>query len=215
MKKFSINKLIKNNRSFILFLILYMFFRTAYADWSPVPTGSMEPTILPGDYLWIDKTSFGPTMPFLNKQIITWGRPSRGDIITFVPPHTEDLYVKRVIAIPGDTIHIEGVKIYINGNLLEQRLTEITSTAFIGRETIEGKDHHFKLSRNMEIAYIGQSIKIPEGKYFVMGDHRNNSSDSRYWGFVDQENIMGKVTSIALSFSLKRDLFKRVALSIE
>ena len=215
MKKFSIKKLIGNNRSFILFVILYMFFRTAYADWSVVPSGSMEPTILPGDYLWIDKTSFGPTIPFLNKQIVTWGRPSRGDVITFVPPHTDDLYVKRVIAIPGDTIRIEGVKVYINGKQLEQRLAKTKSTDIIGKETIEGKDHAFKLSRDLKISYIGQSIKIPEGKYFVMGDHRNNSADSRYWGFVDQERIMGKVTSIALSFSRKRDLFKRVALPIE
>ena len=215
MKDFSIKRLVKNNRSFILFIILYLFFRTAYADWSPVPSGSMEPTILPGDYLWIDKTSYGPTVPFLNKQLVTWGRPARGDIITFVPPHTDDLYVKRVIAIPGDTVLIEGIEVYVNGKLLEKRLSEITDSAIIGRETIAGIDHAFKLSRNRQIAYIGHSIKIPEGKYFVMGDHRNNSADSRHWGLVDQENIMGKVTSIALSFSLKRELFERVALTVE
>lgn len=215
MKGYSIKAFVKSNRSFILFIILYLFFRTAYADWSPVPSGSMEPTIFPGDYLWIDKTSYGPTVPFLNKQLVTWGRPVRGDIITFVPPHADDLYVKRVIAIPGDIVRIEGVKIYVNGKALEQHLTEITDSAIIGKEIIMGKDYAFKLSRNRKIAYIGHSIKIPEGKYFVMGDHRNNSSDSRYWGLVDQENVMGKVTSIALSFSRKRDLAKRIALTIK
>lgn len=215
MEKVSIKKLIKSNRGFLLFLFLIFFFRTAYADWSPVPSGSMEPTIFPGDYLWVDKTSFGPTLPFFNKQVITWSRPTRGDIITFVPPHTDNLFVKRVVAVPGDTIRVEGVKVYINGEQIEQQLAEVTDTAVIGKEVLEGKEHRIKLSKDKEIPYIGKDINIPEGKYFVMGDHRNNSADSRYWGFVDQERIMGKVTSIALSFSKERKLFERVALPIE
>jgi len=100
-------------RSLLLFLVLLLFFRTAYADWSPVPTSSMEPTIFPGDVVWIDKTSFGPSLPFLNKRIFTWGYPQRGDIITFIPPHEDILYVKRVMAVPGDSIRIEGNEIYL------------------------------------------------------------------------------------------------------
>ena len=198
-----------------MFFIFYAFFRTCYADWSPVPTGSMEPTILPGDYLWIDKTTYGPSVPFINKRLYTWSYPSRGDVITFVPPHTDKLFVKRVIAIPGDIIKIEGIHIYINGIQLEQRLLSVTDKEVIGIEALTGKEHRFKLTKSRKIPYMGQIIKIPKGKYFVMGDHRNNSADSRYWGFVDQDNIMGKVTSIALSFSSEREIFSRVAVDLD
>lgn len=215
MKTIGIKKFVRNNRPFLLLIFLFMFFRTTYADWSPVPTGSMEPTILPGDVVWVDKTSFGPTIPFLNEQILVWGHPSRGDVITFVPPHTDELYVKRVMAVPGDRIRIEGTGVYINGVQLEQRLEMTTDDAVIGIEEVDGQRHLFKLSKGKPAPYMGQSIEVPEGKYFVMGDHRNNSEDSRYWGFVDQKNIMGKVTAIAVSFSRQRSLFSRVALPIK
>ena len=213
--KFNFKRSLKNNRSFILFVILYAFFRTCYADWSPVPSGSMEPTIFAGDYLWIDKQTYGPSVPFLNKRLYTWATPSRGDVITFVPTHTENLYVKRVIGVPGDIIRIEGVRLSINGVWLTQSLSNETINSLLGVETIGDNKHRFKLTKNRQIPYIGTNITVPQGKYFVMGDHRNNSADSRFWGFVDQENIMGKVTAIAVSFSLERDWFARVALDID
>ena len=215
MKNFSLLTFLRKNRAFLLFVVFYLFFRTGYADWSYVPSESMEPTLYPGDVLWIDKTAFGPTVPFLNKQIVNWGQPLRGDIITFVPPHTSKLLVKRVMAVPGDKIRIEANRIYINGELLEQRVTDNSDDSVIGTEYIKHKDHRFKLSKAAMIPYFGQTIAVPEGKYFVMGDFRNNSSDSRFWGFVDQEKIMGKVTSIALSFSKQRDISSRVAFSID
>ncbi len=82
-----IREFFREYRAFLLFLFLLMFFRTAYADWSPVPTSSMEPTIYPGDVLWVDKTSFGPSLPFVNKRLFTWSQPEPGDIVTFLPPH--------------------------------------------------------------------------------------------------------------------------------
>jgi signal peptidase I len=212
--KFSVKRGLRNNRSFILFVMLYACFRVCYADWSPVPSGSMEPTIFAGDYLWIDKQTYGPSVPFLNKRLYTWATPSRGDVITFEPPHTEKLFVKRVIGVPGDIIRIEGVRVSINGIWFEQSLSDLSENSLIGLETIGQKQHRFKLTKNKKIPYIGRNILVPEGKYFVMGDHRNNSADSRYWGFVDEQNIMGKVTGIAVSFSLERDWLSRVALDL-
>ncbi len=210
----TISRTLKSNRSFIVFIVFYCVFRTAYADWSPVPSGSMEPTIQPGDYLLIDKTTYGPTLPFFNKQIVTWGKPARGDIITFVPPHTDKLYVKRVIGIPGDNLRIDGVRVYINGTLLEQRLVDFTEEAFIGREVIGQTDHLFKLSKALGKPRSGMDLIVPEGKYFVMGDHRNNSADSRYWGFVEEDKIMGKVERIVVSFSWEWKPVSRIGLSI-
>jgi signal peptidase I len=195
---------LREYRSLLLFVSLLMVFRTTYADWSPVPTSSMEPTIVPGDVVWIDKTAFGPSVPFINKRLWAWGQPQRGDIITFIPPHEDILYVKRVMAVPGDTIRIEGNTIYINGEQLEQSVMEETSRQLIGTEVIGGREHAFKLSAGRELPWFGRTLVVPEGKLFVMGDHRNNSGDSRYWGFADEANVTGKVSSIAVSFSGER-----------
>lgn len=201
-------------RSFLLFLLLIMVFRTSYADWSPVPTSSMEPTIYPGDVVWIDKTAYGPSLPFLNKRVFAWGQPERGDVITLIPPHEDVLYVKRVIGLPGDTLHIEGNTITVNGEVLEQGFVEQRVDAVLGVEMIGDREHAFKLSTERSIPYIGETLTVPEGKFFVMGDFRNNSADSRYWGFVDESNVMGKVTAIALSIADERSGLGRVAVPV-
>jgi signal peptidase I len=206
--------LFRECRSFLLFLGLLMVFRTTYADWSPVPTSSMEPTILPGDVVWIDKTAYGPSLPFLNKRLLAWGQPARGDIITFVPPHVDDLYVKRVMAIPGDTIRIEGNDVYINGVHLEQTLTVADRQELVGVETIDGRQHAFKLDAGRDLPWFGQTLVVPAGKLFAMGDFRNNSADSRFWGFVDESQVTGRVSAIAVSFSSERD-GSRIALPIQ
>lgn len=202
-------------RSFLLFVFLLVFFRTAYADWSPVPTSSMEPTIFPGDVVWIDKTSYGPSLPFVNKRLLAWDHPERGDIITFTPPHEDTLYVKRVMAIPGDRIRIEGNSIFINGQRLEQSLIESSELEIIGTENLGGIQHAFKISRDKVLPYFGKTIMVPDKKFFVMGDYRNNSADSRFWGFVDESNVMGKVSTVALSFSSERHGISRLAVSIQ
>lgn len=202
MKK--LKAFLREYRSLLLFVSLLMVFRTTYADWSPVPTESMEPTIVPGDVVWIDKTTFGPSVPFLNKRLYTWGHPQRGDIITFIPPHEDRLYVKRVMAVPGDTIRVEGNDIYVNGEQLAQAPLESNAQHIIGTETIGGSEHAFKLSAERDLTWFGRTLVVPEGKLFVMGDHRNDSADSRFWGFADEANVTGKVSAIALSFSGKR-----------
>jgi signal peptidase I len=212
MKK--LKALLREYRGLLLFVSLLMVFRTTYADWSPVPTGSMEPTIVPGDVVWVDKTTYGPSVPFLNKRLFTWGHPQRGDIITFVPPVEDTLYVKRVMAVPGDTIRIEGYDIYVNGVRLEQSLVEATDEWLIGNETIDGKEHAFKVSADKGISWLDQAVVVPEGKLFVMGDHRNNSGDSRSWGFADEANVTGKVSNIAVSFSGERT-GRRVGLHLQ
>lgn len=205
---------LKGYKALISFIFLMVCFRTAYADWSHVPTSSMEPTILPGDVIWIDKTSFGPSLPFLNKRIFAWNQPERGDIITFIPPHEDILYVKRVIGVAGDSLHIEGNAIYLNGARLEQSITEFSEDIILGIETL-GNQHAFKVSRDRGLPYFDRTVVVPDGKLFVMGDFRNNSVDSRAWGFVDENRVTGKVSSVAVSFSRQRDgLFARVAIPI-
>ncbi|HHH36093.1 MAG TPA: signal peptidase I [Gammaproteobacteria bacterium] len=206
----SFTKLLRDYRPLLVFAVLLVSFRTTIADWSPIPSGSMEPTLFPGDVVWIDKTAFGPSIPIINKKLLSWGHPERGDIITFVPPHTDQLYVKRVIGLPGDSIRIDGMDVYVNGSRLLQQPTSAGDDYLLGTENIDGRNHGIQLTRGLPVPWIGRTIQVPEGKYFVMGDHRNNSADSRFWGFVDEDKIMGRVTAVALSISPRRG-WKRFA----
>jgi signal peptidase I len=214
MKNSSLRPLLRSARPFFLFFIFLLTFRTGFADWSPIPSGSMEPTLFPGDVVWIDKTAFGPSIPIINRKLLSWGHPQRGDIITFVPPHTDQLYVKRVIGVPGDHIRIEGMDVYVNGGKLVQRPVSAREGYLLGTENIDGRNHAIQLTRGLPVPWIGKTIRVPKGKYFVMGDHRNNSADSRFWGFVDQEKIMGRVTAVALSISPRRELLSRIAVPV-
>ena len=211
-----VKTLFKGYKSLLLLIFLMMFFRTAYADWSHVPTSSMEPTILPGDVIWINKTSFGPSIPFLNRRIFSWNHPARGDIITFIPPHEDVLHVKRVIGVAGDSLTIRGNAIYVNGIRLQQAITKSTADMVVGTEDLLGSEHAFKVSLHRGVPYFGDTITVPEGKLFVMGDFRNNSIDSRAWGFVDENRVTGKVSSVAVSFSRQREgLLARLAIPIQ
>ena len=120
MKKF-----LKNNVGIICLLLGMAFFRTAVADWNPVPSSSMEPTIFPGDVVLVNKTLLGPAIPFTHARLFSLGEPERGDIITFYPPGIDEQYVKRVIGVPGDTIRTDGLRLYINDQLLSLEGIEI------------------------------------------------------------------------------------------
>lgn len=194
---------------FLLILLVVSCFRTALADWNYIPSGSMEPTLYKGDFVWINKTHYGPSIPFANIQLYSFNRPKRGDIITFVPPHTDKLFVKRVIGVPGDSIQISGNEISVNGEQLPYSITSREQGITRGFEAIEKKKHQFQLSGISPHLGHTLSYKVPSHKYFVLGDNRNNSQDSRFWGFVDENQVMGKVTHVALSFSKKRPLLSR------
>ena len=209
-----IRTLFKNYAGLIVFLIGMVFFRTAVADWNHVPSGSMEPTLFDGDWIWVDKTSYGPSIPFTDIRILRFGGPERGDIITFFPPHTKDQYVKRVIGLPGDVIRIEGRDIYVNSRKLSFEPIQISEGVETGHEIVGDGHHLIQYGTSGGLPVIRQEIMVPENRYFVLGDHRNNSADSRYWGFVEDDKVMGKVTHVAVSFSSKRNLDSRIAVPL-
>jgi signal peptidase I len=206
--------ILKENKAFVLIFILFMFSRTTFADWSRVPSGSMEPTIYPGDFLLVNKTAFGPSIPLVNIKILSWGHPARGDIITFIPPHTSELFVKRVIGIPGDEILIQKDRVFINGDLMPHQLVSTLPETILLEESLGNIHHLIQYSHDKAIPSDAQKFQVPEGKYFVMGDHRNNSADSRFWGFVDEDNVMGRVDRLLLSFASEREFFSSVGQKI-
>jgi signal peptidase I len=204
-------RLLRNNLPLVLLVLGVLSFRTGYADWSHIPSGSMEPTFFAGDYIWIDKTAFGPTVPFANVRLLSWGGPERGDIVTFVPPHTDELYIKRVIGLPGDQIFFDDRDLYVNGERLQTVYDGDRSGPALGTEHIGDRSYRLQLSGRGRMATLREPVTVPERHYFVLGDHRDNSSDSREWGFVDEDRIMGRVTHIAVSFAAERTGRERFA----
>jgi len=209
MRPDRLGKCIKTHSSWLLMLLTLMAFRTAVADWSYVPSGSMEPTITPGDVLLVSKLSYGPSIPFTNSRLFSVGEPERGDIITFYPSHTDQCLVKRVVGVPGDRLRIRGADLWINGKKLQQT---VLSDGLL-EESNGIKPHKIKVSGDRGLPTIEGEVLVPQGQYFVMGDHRNNSYDSRYWGFVDKSQVVGKVARIGLSFSSQ--FVQRLALAID
>ncbi len=201
----------KDNLPVLFVLVGIATFRTAVADWSHIPSTSMEPNFYPGDYIWVEKFSYGPSIPLVNKRLPGWGSPERGDIVTFVPPHTDDVYIKRVIGIPGDEIVVEGAAVWVNGERLPQTAERQPDGDIIASETINGSTHTIQFSRNLALARGMRKFKVPEGKYFMLGDHRNNSVDSRVWGFASEDQIQGRVTHVAVSFASERPWRDRFA----
>lgn len=192
----------QNNKRFLLFIALVLGVRTVCADWSPVPSGSMEPTIQAGDVLLLDKTAYGPALPLTKKRLFKTGSPQRGDVITFAPSHTSKTLVKRVVAIGGDRVQVNNTAVYVNGEALPQRYLEGTNTV---RLQESNGDQHYRIQLGQgQLKDTDGELLVPDGHYFVMGDHRTNSYDSRFWGFVSDDQVIAKVSGRLLSVSSKR-----------
>ena len=205
-------KMLKNNAGLVALLIGMFVFRTAIADWSPVPTPSMEPTIHPGDVLLINKTILGPAIPFTEARLFAYAQPQRGDIITFTPPHVDITYVKRVIGVPGDRVRTEGLNVFVNGNALPLTSTDRgeVSGMLNAIEIIDGHAHGITLDTSRGMRQLDSEITVPAHAYFVMGDFRNNSEDSRYFGFVSEDKIIGRATRLAVSIADERGFFSSI-----
>lgn len=178
-----------------------------------IPSSSMVPTLHIGDHIFVSKFDYGLSFPFTKFELVRWGQPKRGDVIVFLYPKDESLhYVKRVIGIPGDTIEFRGREIFVNNTKVSQDLVTEQSTinkaygetpvsGELYRETIDGRSHWVRFLPPEEAGFIGMKQKevIPPDKFFVVGDNRDQSYDSRSWGFVSRENIKGRARIIWLS----------------
>jgi signal peptidase I len=180
-------------------------FRSTVLDWNVVPTGSMNPTIVEGDYVVVNKLAYDLKIPFLGWKLFRWGGPQRGDIVVFDPPGERDRFVKRVVGVPGDRLELRDNRLFINGRparyapLKPGWKDASDSGAWLGLEVIAGKSHEIQLSADgSEHASFGPVV-VPPGHYFMMGDNRDNSKDSRYFGFVARERIVGRVGRVLLS----------------
>ena len=208
-------RLWREYRTAFLFLVLMLCFRSAWADWVTVPTGSMNPTVLEGDRLLVDKHVFGLRIPFTLTHLTAGQDPARGDIVVFDSPADGISLVKRVVGVPGDVVEMDGEALIVNGQRAQyaegsaedlRGILDATAAEnpVVLRETGLDKDHAVMLlPRRVSRRYMGP-LTVPDGMYFMLGDNRDNSGDSRYFGFVPRHNLVGRATRVVVSLNPDR-----------
>lgn len=190
--------------SMALLALAVFSFRSAVADWNDVPTGSMRPTILIGDRIFVNKLAYDLKIPFTDTAVATWGDPARGDVVTCWSPDSGDRLVKRVVGVPGDTLAMRQGRLIVNGRSMPCAPTVApVGESRPGRdfftENLMGVEHAVAYDRGSTRARDFGPLVLGPGQYFLMGDNRDNSADSRYFGPVERGAICGKVTGVALS----------------
>lgn len=210
-----VRQLWRDYRGPIAFLFLMLGFRSAWADWVYVPTGSMNPTILEGDRLLVDKHEYGLRIPFTLIHLSHGKDPQRGDVVTFESPADGKLLVKRVIGIPGDVVAMSDERLTVNGDSARYAPADRGATQSLlaatraqdpeaRRESFGRCTHEVLLLPDRPSPSTFGPILVPAGMYFVLGDNRDNSADSRYIGFVPRRNIVGHATEVLLSLNPDR-----------
>jgi signal peptidase I len=198
-------KVLNEIRVFMLMLLVVSSLRSALADWNDVPTGSMKPTIEEGDRVVVNKLAYDLKVPFTTIEVWKWGDPRRGDIVVLFSPVDGVRLVKRVVGVPGDRIELRDNQLYVNGDAArwksigEENDREQGSTLVV-EETLEGRTHRVMFTPQISAVRSFAPIIVPPGRYFVMGDNRDNSNDSRFIGLIDRHRIVGKALAVAFSF---------------
>lgn len=176
-------------------LLLVLLLRSFLVEPFQIPSRSMVPTLKVGDFILVSKWNYGIRLPVLRTKLFDVGQPQRGDVIVFFPPHEDRYFIKRLVGLPGDKVQVLNGVVFINEKMVPQSATEMQSDAprsVIMSETIDDVEHY--IQRRIPPTRISQnySAVVPEGHYFMMGDSRDNSSDSRVWGPVPEDRIVGR-----------------------
>src|SRR5215217_8297714 len=196
-------------RPFVFVVLIVLSFRSTIADWNDVPTGSMKPTILEGDRIFVNKLAYDLKVPFTTWHLAQWDNPRRGEVVVFYSPQDGVRLVKRVIGEPGDVIDLRDNRLIVNGvpaayqpldpEVVKQMGAEASSLEF-SAEVLGAKTHPM-----MTIPFVYPRARtfgpfaVPPGQYFMMGDNRDNSNDSRFYGAVPRERIVGRASKVVLS----------------
>ncbi|MEP1446106.1 MAG: signal peptidase I [Paraglaciecola sp.] len=198
--KLSMHKLLKENWAFLLFALVLFASRSSFADWYLVPTGSMLPTIVEGDRIFVNKMAYRLEVPFTDIEIMQTGQPKRGDIVVFNSEKAGNRLVKRLIGEPGDRVAMFDNKLIINGEPIQY---EDSDNGLQKTEQLDNVAHIVQFMPVAEARDNFAEVIVPEGHYLVLGDNRNNSADSRYYGFVPAIEIQGKANKVLLSLDPK------------
>ena len=186
--------------SFFPVLAIVLVLRSFLFEPFQIPTGSMIPTLEVGDFILVNKFTYGIRLPVVGTKIVDIAEPKNGEVMVFIPPHQDEYFIKRVVGIPGDKVRYQDKTVYINDKRQVQtfllQIPPVNPRVLQYREKLGEVDH--LIQRNSFRETSVDEWVIPEGHYFMMGDNRDQSSDSRYWGLVSEHNIVGKAVAIWL-----------------
>ena len=203
----------KECRATILFIVLVVIpVKSSLADWNWVPTGSMNPTILEGDLIYVDKIAYDLRVPLTLHRLAKWSNPQRGDIVVCFSPDDGVRLVKRIIGLPGETVEMKNNVLFINGEPVPYTEADpkyeeylpgtLREDCILATEDLDGSAHAvMSIPSILAMRSFGPAI-VPEGSYFVMGDNRDRSRDSRFFGFVDRAQIVGQAKGVIGSFDI-------------
>jgi signal peptidase I len=202
---------IRQNRGFLAFMLLLGLFRTAVADWNPVPSGSMHPNILEGDVVLVNRLAYDLKLPLTDHIVLPLGEPQRGDIVTFTSPRDGVRLIKRIVAIPGDRVAMHDKQLSINGESanyaalppqMPHAALDSPWPAQLYTEQLAGKEHLIQWLPGVLARDNFEMQLVPEGQYLMLGDNRDNSADSRYIGLVPRHLLIGKAVRVLLSVDI-------------
>lgn len=219
--------LVEYSRSFFPVILIVLLLRSFVVEPFRIPSNSMMPTLLTGDFILVNKFAYGLRMPVLNTKFLPLGEPRRGDVVVFKwPGDGRTDYIKRVVGLPGDEVWYRNKTVYVNGEPQGQLPVgaytgvgsgEVMTGAREGMENLAGVEHRILVRPGVPDLPFGcrvladGPIKVPAGHYFVMGDNRDNSNDSRCWGFVPEDNLVGKAFAIWMHWDGERGWLAPVA----
>ncbi|HZF30757.1 MAG TPA: signal peptidase I [Gammaproteobacteria bacterium] len=214
---------VEYGKSFFPILLLVLVIRSFLFEPFRIPSGSMMPTLLEGDFIFVNKFSYGLRLPVINTKILQIGEPQHGDVVVFKLPEDPSInYIKRVVGLPGDTVTYDQDKhrISINGKLVAAEVTGAYEDPeyVVGREQLGEHNHHFLLMPTRPS--MGGTYQVPAGHYFMMGDNRDNSRDSRFPGveFVPEDNLVGRAVGIWMNWRWPSEggpIWRRIGKGIE
>jgi signal peptidase I len=199
---------IRANKGFLLFMFLFGVFRTAVADWNPIPSSSMRPNLLEGDVVFVNRLAFDLKVPLTDRIVAHTGEPQRGDVVTFSSPRDGTRLIKRLVALPGDVVELRNERLVINGHeaayQLAQQVTESIGQAQVPAlrlsESLDGHARRIQLIPAARAAARNFGpVTVPPEQYLMLGDNRDNSADSRYIGFVPRNLLIGRAERVLVS----------------
>ncbi|WP_374586065.1 signal peptidase I [Pseudoduganella sp.] len=213
MKKF-----IRENKGFIVFLLTLGVFRSAIADWNPIPSASMHPNLLEGDVVFVNRVAYDLKVPLTDISVSRLGEPQRGDVVTFFSPQDRTRLIKRVAALPGDRVEIRDERLVINGKeagyaVLGDAVEHIEQVGDL--QALQLREHNASASYSIQVLPQVAAkrdfgpVTVPQGQYLMLGDNRNNSRDSRFIGFVPRELLIGRAERILVSADITSNWMPR------